>query len=112
MECLEEEQEREQRHELGRKIVSAEKMQSKLCRGKWHLSFQNYLLEDGEGEAGFGNSIPGPLEKMLKFGCPEATEEDLAHEFAEEDDKDKRLNVDHGHTEMKIHSKSKRRKPT
>ena len=35
---------------------------------------------------------------MLKLGGPEAAEEDLAHEFAEENDEDEGLNVDHSHT--------------
>ena len=44
---------------------------------------------------------------MLKLSGPKAAEEDLAHEFSEENDEDEGLNIDHGHTERESDQLSK-----
>ena len=98
MERLEEEQEREQRHELGREIVSAKRNGIKIMQGKMATEVsKNYLLEDGEGEAGLGDGVPGSLHQMLEFRRPKLTEEDFSHEFPHQDDHDEGLEVYDGH---------------
>ena len=57
------------------------------------------LLEDGEREAGFCDSVPGPLHEVFELGRPQTSEENLPHQLAQQNHEDQRLHVDHGHAE-------------
>lgn len=60
------------------------------------------LLEDREGQTRLGDRVPRPVEQVLELCGPEAAEEDLAHELAEEDDHDEGLDVDDGHARVAL----------
>lgn len=75
METLEEEEESKERHKTRTEVIP----------------------KNSEGQTGFGDSVPGPLQKVLHLGCPQLPKEHLAHHFAQEEDKDKGLDVQDCH---------------
>lgn len=55
------------------------------------------IPKNGEGQTSLCDSIPGTFQKVLHLCCPQLPKEHLAHHLAQEEDKDKGLDVQDCH---------------
>lgn len=67
---------------------------------KGHKFGRKVVLKDSKGQTGLSDSVPRTIQKVFEFGCAETTKEYFPHKFSKEDDKDKGLNINDGHTRI------------
>lgn len=71
--------------------------EEKECK-ECHKARAEVIPKNGEGQASLSDSIPGPFQEVLHFCCPQLPKKHLAHHLAQEEDKDKGLDVQDCHT--------------
>lgn len=94
MEGFQEQEDGEEGHKLGRKVIPRRDKRMMLS-----MAFDSNLisLEHGEGQTGLGDGVPNSFEKVFDFCCSQATKKDLFHQLASQVHKDKGLDVDDCH---------------